>query len=210
MASRGASARGAALALGLTTIVAGAVAAQSEAPASEAPASTEQVQIGFVTHVLGNPFIQQIVDGARFAANDLGVDLQVAGPEGGSADEQIALIQGFQNAGVDGIATSVPGTRLCEHMPRLARLAHRYTIVRSLSHDDLDHGSACYLSLTGQFHPRKSSNPPPAPTDYPATGAIVRHLRPGTRLPCPAVQLNGPLRVPEVVAVAHPQHFARG
>src|ERR1700680_2549983 len=39
------------------------------------------------------------------------------------------------------IATSVPGIRVCEHMPRLARLAHLYTIVRSVSHDDLDHGS---------------------------------------------------------------------
>src|SRR5439155_642817 len=45
------------------------------------------------------------------------------------------------------IATSVPGTRLCEHLPRLARLADRYTIVRSVSHDDGDHGSAAYLAL---------------------------------------------------------------
>ncbi len=72
------------------------------------------VKIGFVTHVLGNPFIQQIIDGAEFAAADLGIDLQVQGPVGGSADEQIALIQGFQNAGVDGIATSVPGATLAE------------------------------------------------------------------------------------------------
>jgi ABC-type sugar transport system substrate-binding protein len=74
----------------------------------------EAVKIGFVTHVLGNPFIQQIVDGAEFAATDLGIDLQVAGPEGGSADEQIALIEGFQNAGVQGIATSVPGATLAD------------------------------------------------------------------------------------------------
>jgi ABC-type sugar transport system substrate-binding protein len=36
----------------------------------------------------------------------------VQGPAGGSPEEQIALIQGFHNAGVDGIATSVPGTSL--------------------------------------------------------------------------------------------------
>src|SRR5262245_4448464 len=47
------------------------------------------------------------------------------------------------------IATAVPGTRICEHLPRLARLADRYAILRTLSHDDLDHGSACYLALTG-------------------------------------------------------------
>src|SRR5215472_988978 len=29
------------------------------------------------------------------------------------------------------IATSVPGTRICEHLPRLARLADRYAILRS-------------------------------------------------------------------------------
>src|SRR5262249_44973091 len=33
-------------------------------------------------------------------------------------------------------ATSVPGTTICEHLPRLARLAHRYTLLRSVSHDD--------------------------------------------------------------------------
>ncbi|MEK6258845.1 MAG: DUF1501 domain-containing protein, partial [Planctomycetota bacterium] len=68
------------------------------------------------------------------------------------------------------IETSLPGVRVCELMPQLARLADRYTIVRSLSHDDLDHGSATYLSLTGQFHPRKSSNPPPRDEDAPALG----------------------------------------
>ncbi|MFO0878061.1 MAG: DUF1501 domain-containing protein [Gemmataceae bacterium] len=96
------------------------------------------------------------------------------------------------------IPTTVPGTRLGEHLPRLARLAHRYAIVRSMAHDDLDHGSACYLALTGRFHARKSSNPLPRPTDSPALGAIVRRLRRGDRLPYSAVQLNGPLLVPEI------------
>ncbi|MEX0713652.1 MAG: DUF1501 domain-containing protein, partial [Pirellulales bacterium] len=54
------------------------------------------------------------------------------------------------------IATPVPGTLVGEHMPRLARLADRYTIVRGLSHDDVDHGSAGYLALTGRYHPQKS------------------------------------------------------
>jgi hypothetical protein len=98
------------------------------------------------------------------------------------------------------IPTSVPGTAVCEHMPRLARLAHLYTLVRSVSHDDLDHGSATYLALTGQFHPRKSSNPLPRPTDYPTYGAIVQRLRPPTRMPYAAVHLNGPALVPDVVA----------
>ncbi len=89
----------------------------SEAPASEAPASSapaespapESIKIGFVTHVLGNPFIQQIIDGAEAAAADLNVDLQVTGPEGGDADAQLKAVQTLVASGVEGIATSVPG-----------------------------------------------------------------------------------------------------
>jgi ABC-type sugar transport system substrate-binding protein len=84
---------------------------ESAAPASSAPASAEPeaIKIGFVTHVLGNPFIQQIIDGANAAADDLNVDLQVTGPEGGDADAQLKAVQTLVASGVEGIATSVPG-----------------------------------------------------------------------------------------------------
>ncbi|MCS7020979.1 MAG: DUF1501 domain-containing protein [Gemmataceae bacterium] len=103
------------------------------------------------------------------------------------------------------IATAVPGVRVCEHLPHLARLARLYTIVRTMSHDDLDHGSACYLALTGQYHPRKSSNPPPRPEDFPALGAVITRVRPSQRLPYTALHLNGPLLVPREPA---PGQFA--
>ncbi len=82
------------------------------APASSAPAASaapEAIKIGFVTHVLGNPFIQQIIDGANAAAADLNVELQVTGPEGGDADAQLKAVQTLVASGVQGIATSVPG-----------------------------------------------------------------------------------------------------
>jgi ABC-type sugar transport system substrate-binding protein len=85
---------------------------ESAAPASSAPAASvepEAIKIGFVTHVLGNPFIQQIIDGANAAADDLNVDLQVTGPEGGDADAQLKAVQTLVASGVEGIATSVPG-----------------------------------------------------------------------------------------------------
>ncbi|MEX2121414.1 MAG: DUF1501 domain-containing protein [Pirellulales bacterium] len=97
------------------------------------------------------------------------------------------------------IATPVPGTFVGEHMPRLARLADRYTIVRSLSHDDVDHGSAGYLALTGRYHPQKSSNPPPRPTDDPTYGAVLKRVRQSGAFPYEAVHLNGPALVPEEV-----------
>jgi hypothetical protein len=98
------------------------------------------------------------------------------------------------------IHTSVPGTLFCEHLPRVARLAHLVTVVRNVSHDDLDHGSATYLTLTGSFHSRKSSNPPPRPTDSPALGAILQRVRPVTGLPASAAHVNGPVLVPEAAA----------
>ncbi len=98
------------------------------------------------------------------------------------------------------IPTAVPGLRVCEHLPRLAELAGRYAVLRSMTHDDLDHGSACYQALTGQAHPRKSSNPPPGPQDFPALGSVFLRLRPNQRFPYTAVNVNGPLLAPREVS----------
>ncbi len=94
------------------------------------------------------------------------------------------------------IATSVPGVRFGEHMPRIAKLADRFTVVRSMSHDDLDHGSATYLALTGVPHPKKSSNPLPSPLDVPTFGSMLQRVRPADRFPHTAIHLNGPLLAP--------------
>lgn len=97
------------------------------------------------------------------------------------------------------VPTAVPGTFVCEHLPQLARLADRYTIVRSMSHEDLDHGSAFYLSMTGHYHNRRSSNPPPAESDYPTHGAVLKRIRPSRDFVQTAVHVNGPAYVPNVL-----------
>ena len=94
------------------------------------------------------------------------------------------------------IETSVPGTFLCEHLPQLAKLAHRYAIVKSMSHEDLDHGSALYLTLTGQYHQRLSSNPPPRETDHPFFGSVLEQMRPTSKFLRTSVLINGPALVP--------------
>ncbi len=94
------------------------------------------------------------------------------------------------------IESSVPGTFLCEHLPRLAKLTHRYAIVKSMSHDDLDHGSALYLTLTGQYHQRLSSNPPPRETDHPFFGSVLEQVRPRSKFLRTSVLVNGPALVP--------------
>src|ERR1051326_3493147 len=42
------------------------------------------------------------------------------------------------------IATSVPGLQVCEHLPRLAQLADRYSLVRSVSHNNHNHTPMIY------------------------------------------------------------------
>jgi len=59
--------------------------------------------------VKGNPFIQQIIEGAQAAAKDMDVDLTVGGPEGGDPDAQLKVVQDIVAAGAQGIAASVPG-----------------------------------------------------------------------------------------------------
>lgn len=98
------------------------------------------------------------------------------------------------------ISTAQPGVAFCEHLPRAARVADRLTIVRNLSHEDLDHGSAAYLALTGRYHPRRSSNPLPASNDYPTYGAVLKQMRPTGRFLYEAVHVNGPALVPRTLA----------
>jgi ABC-type sugar transport system substrate-binding protein len=100
---------------GATTLsVAMAASPVTTAQSPSAAAPPEPIDLGMVIHVIGNPFIQSIADYAQIAADDLGATLQVVGPEGGDPEQQIALIQGFVNAGLDGIVTSVPGSTLAD------------------------------------------------------------------------------------------------
>lgn len=97
------------------------------------------------------------------------------------------------------IATSVPGVRFTEHMPRIAKVADRFTVLRSMSHEDLDHGSAAYLALTGVYHKRRSANPPPSPNDVPTYGAVLRRVLPAQRFVYDAIHVNGPALVPREI-----------
>src|SRR5262249_32135532 len=79
------------------------------------------------------------------------------------------------------IATAVPGTRLCEHLPCLARLADRFALLRACTHDDNEHNSAPHAGLTGRMHPREGQIIPPSADDFPPFGAALARLRPSSR-----------------------------
>lgn len=100
----------------------------------------------------------------------------------------------------DSIATAVSGVRFCEHMPQIAKIADRLCVIRNMSHEDLDHGSAFYLANTGRYHRRRSANPLPAADDYPAMGSLLQRVRPSSQFAQTAVHLNGPAEVPNIVA----------
>lgn len=75
------------------------------------------------------------------------------------------------------IATTVPGVVVCEHLPRLARLMHQVTLVRSMNHSvNNSHAAAVYASLTG--HDRGEQGGGAKPTDHPAPGSVLAKLRP--------------------------------
>ena len=80
------------------------------------------------------------------------------------------------------IATSVPGVRFCELLPRTARIANKLAVVRSLcTHSDL-HDASGYWVLTGYRYTGRESRQI-SPTDWPYLGSIVKMLKPSTRLP---------------------------
>ena len=81
-------------------------------------------------------------------------------------------------------ATNVPGVSISEYLPRLARVADRYAVVRSVNHRDNDHAIGAYLALTGYSHPRSDVlgiEPPASPTDLPSMGSVISKLRPADR-----------------------------
>ena len=47
------------------------------------------------------------------------------------------------------IATSVPGQRICEHMPMTARVMHRLAVIRSMNHRMRGHRSGVTNALCG-------------------------------------------------------------
>jgi hypothetical protein len=63
------------------------------------------------------------------------------------------------------ISTSVPGIKISEHLPKIARFADDMAIIRSMSTKEGDHGRGSFLMRTGYL--------PNGPIQYPSIGAHV-------------------------------------
>jgi hypothetical protein len=86
------------------------------------------------------------------------------------------------------IATTLPGIRMCEHLPRVARQAHHVTLIRSAHHNvGHAHCAASYFVLTGEDRGDSVDAFGARPIDYPGIGAVLARLRPPERPVVPFV-----------------------
>src|SRR5205823_8240563 len=99
------------------------------------------------------------------------------------------------------IATNVPGIQVTEHLPRLARLADKYALIRSVHHNRSSHNPGAYYSLTGRepLIDRVTLNA--SATDFPHPGSILSHLDQTARqvpafVSLPTMIADGPFRTP--------------
>jgi hypothetical protein len=80
------------------------------------------------------------------------------------------------------IDTNVAGVQISELLPRSARHADKYCILRSVSHNDRIHTTAGYTMLTGAVHPlangRTAADIKPSPHDHPHIGSLLAKVRP--------------------------------
>jgi hypothetical protein len=96
------------------------------------------------------------------------------------------------------IATKIPGVRICELLPGLARRADRFALLRAMHHESNDHGVAGTIALTGNIAGAVGlGGAVNAAAMRPSTGAIVGRLRPGK---------TGPGTLPPYVILGNQLH----
>jgi hypothetical protein len=68
-------------------------------------------------------------------------------------------------------STNVAGMQICEHLPRLAQRAHHLALIRSMTHNDVNHTTATHYLLTGKAAPTG-----PLTDDWPNYGSVLAKL----------------------------------
>ncbi len=92
------------------------------------------------------------------------------------------------------IATSLPGIRFGDLLPRTAPLADRLAIVRSMTHDFNNHIAGTYVTLTGS-NDQPNQDREAKSEDFPGPGAVLNYLRPSASVPA-SVSLPSWLSIP--------------
>ena len=77
------------------------------------------------------------------------------------------------------IPTNVPGIRINEYLPRLAGMADKFALIRSMHHSQGSHPAGCYWMMTGRKYARASSRAAYlSREDMPHYGGAVAKLLP--------------------------------
>jgi hypothetical protein len=103
------------------------------------------------------------------------------------------------------IRTVVPGLDVCELLPEHARVADRFSIVRSVSHGFIQHGGGTKQMLMG----RPPLRPDEGPNEYPVIGSVVSRMREGCGVGLPNYVLctdEGTLTTPHQSSYLGPAH----
>jgi hypothetical protein len=88
------------------------------------------------------------------------------------------------------ISTSVPGLHICEHLPNMARIMHKVTLVRSMHHRNRLHDSASTEALTGRQSPQGDREEfAPIQQFFPCHGSTLSYLRRAQHLDVPHAAL---------------------
>ncbi|MCA8997950.1 MAG: DUF1501 domain-containing protein, partial [Planctomycetaceae bacterium] len=86
------------------------------------------------------------------------------------------------------IRTAVPGIEICEHLPKLARRADRYALIRGITHSLADHGLGTRYLMTG--------NLPTPVVNYPMYGSLVSREMPAAEDLPSFVSIDRPVEGP--------------
>lgn len=83
------------------------------------------------------------------------------------------------------ISTNVPGTFVTDQLPLCAKIADKYSILRSHSHRDNGHSTGYHYVMTGRRSTfRDGDNPVPNNEYFPSLGSVVsRQLGPRSKIP---------------------------
>jgi len=76
------------------------------------------------------------------------------------------------------VSTKADGIAISEHLPRLAKVMDKVTLIRSMRHHMKNHNPASYYALTGHAPPVDDITLRDSPELFPAYGSIVDRLAP--------------------------------
>ncbi len=77
------------------------------------------------------------------------------------------------------IATTMPGLRICELLPKTSKVMDKVTLVHGVHHPMKNHNSASYYALTGHEPPVDDIRLQDTNTLFPAYGSIIDRFVPG-------------------------------